>query len=206
MLLVNNYYLIRREVKLQSRFAVTTVSLIDPIASRWSPRAFDESHSLTAGALEAVFEAARWSASANNTQPWRFIITRRGGEAFAKIEQSLLGFNQQWAGRAAALVVNVAKLSDTNGKELPWAKYDLGQAVASYSLQARAEGLFVHQMGGFSADEIRSAFGLPEIYEPVSVTALGQLGDLDTLPETLREREQAERSRVPLDDLILLND
>ena len=117
-----------------------------------------------------------------------------------------MGFNQQWAGRAAALIVNVAETLDAEGAPLRWAEYDLGQAVATYSLQARAEGLYAHQMGGFDGEAIRAAFGLKEGQVVVSVTALGALGDPEQLPDPLREREVAPRSRKDLDELILLND
>lgn len=189
-----------------ARHAETSAPIIEPIASRWSPRSFAGEHELPEGALRGVFEAARWAPSASNTQPWRFIIARRGGAAFGQIEAALLGFNQQWAGRAAALVVNAAQTVDEEGKALRWAEYDLGQAVASYSLQARAEGLYAHQMGGFDADAIRAAFGLGNDQVPLSITALGAIADPEQLPETLREREVAPRSRKALDDLILLND
>ena len=191
---------------MNARHAETSAPIIDPIASRWSPRSFADDHALPEGALRGVFEAARWAPSASNTQPWRFLIARRGGEAFAKIEAALMGFNQQWAGRAAALIVNVAETLDAEGAPLRWAEYDLGQAVATYSLQARAEGLYAHQMGGFDGEAIRAVFGLKEGQVVVSVTALGALGDPEQLPDPLREREVAPRSRKDLDELILLND
>ncbi len=191
---------------MNARHAETSAPIIDPIASRWSPRSFATEHSLPEGALRGVFEAARWAPSASNTQPWRFIIARRGGEAFAKVEATLIGFNQQWAGRAAALVVNVAETVGAEGKTQRWAEYDLGQAVATYSLQARAEGLYAHQMGGFDPEALRTAFGLTEHQVPVSVSAIGAIGEPEQLPDTLREREVAPRSRMDLDDLILLND
>ncbi|CAG7606483.1 nitroreductase family protein [Leucobacter soli] len=188
------------------RTATTSAPVLDSIATRWSPRAFDADHSLPEGALRGVFEAARWSASASNTQPWRFIIARRGSESFAKIEAALMGFNQAWAGTATALVVNVAETLDVEGDEQPWAAYDLGQAVASYSLQARSEGLYVHQMGGFDRQAIRDSFELSAGQEPISVAAIGLLGDTDQLPDALRERELAPRSRRPLEEIVLVND
>lgn len=195
-----------KERMLNSRHAVTSAPLIEPIASRWSPRAFDPTHSLPHATLESILEAARWAASANNTQPWRFVVARRGGVSFPKVEEALLGFNREWAARASALLINIARVRDEQGKDLAWAKYDLGQAVASYSIQARAEGLFVHQMGGFKTGVIREAFDLSEDYAPVSITALGMQGDIETLPEPLREREQGQRVRKPLADLLMHTD
>ena len=188
------------------RTAVTSAPVLDSIATRWSPRAFDADHSLPEGALRGVFEAARWSARSNTSQPWRFIIARRGSASFAKVEAALMGFNQAWAGTAAALVVNVAETLNAEGQEQPWASYDLGQAVASYSLQAHSEGLYVHQMGGFDRQAIREAFSLEAGQEPISVAAIGLLGDADQLPDALREREIAPRNRRALDEIVLVND
>ena len=188
------------------RTAQTSAPVIDTLAERWSPRAFDAEHSLPEGALRGVFEAARWAPSANNSQPWRFILARRGSDSFARIEEALVGFNREWAGSAAALVVNVAEVEDAEGNARPWAEYDLGQAVAHLSVQAHAEGLHVHQIGGFDRDRIREVFALEPRLRPVSVTAIGALGSHEQLPEPLRVREVAPRERMTLEDLVLVND
>lgn len=188
------------------RSAKTSAPLIDTLAERWSPRAFDATHSLPENALRSTFEAARWAPSASNSQPWRFVLARRGSVNFTKIEDALAGFNKQWAGSAAALVVNIAETADADGNPRPWAEYDLGQAVAHYSVQAHAEGLYVHQMGGFDREAIRVAFGLEDRFVPISVATIGALGSPEQLPDVLREREQAPRERLPLEDIVLLND
>lgn len=188
------------------RAAQTTAPVIDTLAERWSPRAFDADHSFPEGALRGILEAARWAPSASNTQPWRFIVARRGGESFSRITETLAGFNTQWAGAAAALIVNIAELSDAEGNEQPWAVYDLGQAVAHLSVQAQAEGFHTHQMGGFDREAIRRAFNLDERQNPISITAIGALGSADQLPEPLREREVAPRSRIAVEDLVLVRD
>lgn len=189
-----------------SRTAQTSAPVLDALAERWSPRSFNSEHSLPEGALRGLFEAARWAPSANNSQPWRFIITRRGSENFARVEASLTGNNQLWAGRAAALVVNIAETEDAEGTPRRFAEYDLGQAVAHLSVQAQSEGLHLHQMGGFDREAVRRAFALEPRFAPVSVTAIGAIGSHDQLPEPLREREAAPRVRLPLEDLVLVND
>ncbi len=188
------------------RTAQTSAPVIETLAERWSPRAFDATHTFPEGALRGIFEAARWAPSASNSQPWRFVLARRGSENFAKIESTLAGFNRMWAGSAAALVVNIAEVADTDGAPQPWAEYDLGQAVAHLSVQAHAEGYYVHQMGGFDASAISTAFGLDERFRPVSVMSLGAIGEADQLPEPLRERETAPRTRVELDELFFARD
>ncbi|WP_240739778.1 nitroreductase family protein [Leucobacter triazinivorans] len=188
------------------RSAHTSAPVLDTLAERWSPRSFDGEHTFPEGALRGVLEAARWAPSANNSQPWRFIVARRGGASFARIAQALAGSNRQWAGRAAALIVNLAEVADADGAPRPWAEYDLGQAVAHLSVQAHSEGFSTHQMGGFDREAIRTAFDLDERLIPVSITAIGMLGNPAQLPEPLREREIAPRTRKALEDLVLARD
>lgn len=188
---------------LASRHADTDAPLITPLVERWSPRAYDPAAELSDDAVRTLLEAARWAPSANNVQPWRFIVARRGTVAFTTIHDALMGFNQAWADSAAALVVNIAEVADEAGAPRPWAKYDLGQAVAHMSVQAQHDGLHTHQMGGFDAARLAEAFGLRDGLEVVSITAVGKVGDASALPEPLREREVAPRSRKPLDELVI---
>jgi nitroreductase len=185
------------------RTAATDHPVMEVLAGRWSPRAYDATAPLDEQKLASALEAARWAPSANNVQPWRFIVARRGTAEHAAIVESLVGFNQLWAGNAAALVVAIAEDADADGNAIGHASYDLGQAVAHLSVQAHHDGLHVHQMGGFDRDALRVRFGLEERFRPVTVVALGDLGDPDTLPDGLRERESAPRSRRPLRESVL---
>ena len=185
-----------------TRTADTSAPLLTTLAERWSPRAFDASAEVDDIVLRSALEAARWSPSASNTQPWRFIVARRGTAEFDTIVANLQGFNQAWAGAAAVLIVAAAEVVDAEGHERRWATYDLGQAVAHLTIQAHHDGLHAHQMGGFDPDGLRQAFDLEERFEPVSVTAIGVLGDPDSLPDRLRERESAPRSRRPLEEIV----
>lgn len=185
-----------------TRTADTSAPLLATLAERWSPRAFDPSAEVDDTVLRSALEAARWSPSAANTQPWRFIVARRGTAEFDTIVANLQGFNQAWAGAAAVLIVAAAEVVDAEGRERRWATYDLGQAVAHLTIQAHHDGLYAHQMGGFEPEGLRQAFELDERFEPVSVTAIGVLGDADALPDPLRERESAPRSRRPLEEIV----
>jgi nitroreductase len=189
-----------------SRTAVTSTPIHDVLAERWSPRSFDTSVDVPAEKITAALEAARWSASASNTQPWRFLVARRGTAEHATIVENLVGFNQAWAASAHVLIVNLAAITAEDGKPLRWAQYDLGQAVAHLTVQAHHDGLHAHQMGGIEVDGLRAAFSIDPALEPISVTALGVLGTPDALAsDVLREREVAPRSRRPLDELVLLS-
>jgi nitroreductase len=190
-----------------ARAAETTTPIHPTLADRWSPRSYDEAAPLDERALTAALEAARWAPSAGNSQPTRLIVARRGSKAFATIAAALTGFNGVWAGSASVLIVAVVETHDAEGKPRRWAEYDAGQAMAHLTFQAHHDGLHAHQMGGFDAAAITTAFTLPERLVPITVTALGTLAPADALSdETLRTRESAPRTRVPLADLLLADE
>lgn len=187
------------------RIAQTDSPVLEVLAGRWSPRAYDVDAPIDEGKLASALEAARWSPSASNTQPWRFLVVRRGTAEHALVNEALMGFNRVWAGNAAVLIVALAETETEDGKALPWATYDVGQAVAHLSVQAHHDGLYVHQMGGFEADQLRTAFSLDARFTPVTVAAVGMIGEADSLPEALAERERAPRVRRAMNETVLVN-
>jgi len=123
------------------------------VKKRWSPRAFSEKQ-IEEEKLASLFEAARWAPSAFNEQSWRFIIGQKGSETYDKILQSLVEWNQQWAGKSPVLVLNIAsKNFSHNGKPNATAQYDLGQAVAFMLTEAVNQGLVSHEMSGSEPSE-----------------------------------------------------
>lgn len=183
--------------------ATPSAALHPVLAARWSPRGFDANHEVGAEELETILEAARWAPSANNTQPWRFLVTARGDAAFAQLLQTLAPGNQVWAHAAGALILAAAETVDATGAQRRWAEYDTGQAVAALSVQAQALGLHVHQMGGFDPVRVRDSFELPDSLTPLVVVAVGRHDPDASLPQQLAERETAPRTRQPLDTLLL---
>ena len=183
--------------------ASTRVPLHPLLADRWSPRGFDASSPVDDEALVAILEAARWAPSANNSQPWRFVVTKRDDPGFERLHALLMPGNRTWASSAGALVLVAAQTVDDEGRARPWAWYDTGQAVAALTVQAQHEGLSVHQMGGFDADGLSEAFDLAQSVTPVVVLAVGRRDPDAHLPEQLAARERAPRTRAPLEDLLL---
>ena len=183
--------------------ASTAVQVHPLLAERWSPRGFDRAHELGDAAVTALLEAARWAPSAGNSQPWRFLVTRRGEQAHAQLFAALAPGNQSWAGAASALVLVAARTASDDGSPQPWALYDTGQAVHALVTQAEADGLAVHQMGGFDTDAVRAEFGLDDSLTPVVVLAIGRRDSTADLPAPLAAREGAPRTRRPVADLLL---
>ncbi len=170
---------------------------------RRSPRAYD-SRPVEDYKLNQLFETARWAPSSMNEQPWRFVYaTRDHKEAFNNFLDSLMEGNRIWAQNAPILLAVFARITyERNGKDYRHSWYDTGQAMGMLSLQATELGLYIHQMGGFYADKIKEAAGLSDEYEPVIMATVGYAGDLNNLPEHLKERELAPRTRKEVDELV----
>jgi len=183
--------------------ADTHFPIHDLLSRRWSPRAFAE-RPVEPEKIQRVLEAARWASSCFNEQPWVFIIATADQPAeHNKFLSCLVEGNQVWAKRAPLLMITVAKQHfDHNGQPNRHAFHDVGLAVGNLVVQATAMDLVVHQMAGILPEVIRECFSLPSGYEPVTGLAIGYQGDLNTLPEEIRERERAPRSRKALQDFV----
>jgi nitroreductase len=174
------------------------------VVNRWSPRAFSDkpvSHEV----LRSLFEAARWAPSSNNEQPWAFIVaTKEEPENFQKALSTLVEFNQVWAKNAPVLVIAVSEMEFArNHQPNRNAFYDTGAAVAHLTSEATARELFVHQMAGFDPHKAIELFHIRKGWEPIAAFVIGYPGDPKDLPEQLRERELAPRTRKPVKDFVM---
>jgi nitroreductase len=180
--------------------ADTSVEVVPMIAARWSPRALDPAAEVTDAQLRALLEAARWAPSYGNTQPARYLIGRRGDDTFNRIFGVLNSGNKAWTHAASVLMLGAVVLRNDKG-DIPLTEYALGLASENLVLQAVADGLVAHQMGGFDKDAAREVFALPEDVRPIVAIAVGKLGDPDQLDERRRDRERAPRTRLPLGEI-----
>ena len=173
------------------------------VARRWSPYAFAD-RPVSDADLRSLFEAARWSASSYNEQPWRYIVaTKADRAAFDQLLSCLVEGNQAWAKAAPVLALGCISLNFVlNGKPNAAAEHDLGLASATLTFEATARGLVVHQMIGILPDRVREVYRVPEGFRPLTGLAIGYVADPDTLPEKLRPRDLAPRTRRPLAEFV----
>lgn len=183
--------------------AQTSAELHPIILERWSTRAFDPAYEITKTEVTSLLEAARWAASSNNMQPWKFAVAYRGDELFTKFEASLAGFNKSWIPNASALIAVLYEKNNDKGEPRPTAAFDTGLAVGQLVLQAQAMGLFTHQVGGFNKDEALSALGSPANLQPIVLVAVGRHAPDADMSEELRNREMAKRERKPLSEIVI---
>jgi nitroreductase len=166
------------------------------IASRFSPRAYD-TKPVENEKLQRIFEAARWTASASNLQPWYFMVGFKGDAVYEKIFSTLVEFNRLWVINAPVLALAIAKTTNPKGEENKSHEYDLGQSATMIALQATAEGIYMHQMAGFDTGEAAVILEIPDGYKVLVAFTLGYIGDASVLHPNLEKLELSPRTRRP---------
>lgn len=178
--------------------------VIEVIQRRRSQRAYAD-RPVESENIHSLFEAARWAPSSLNEQPWFYIYATKDQELlWNKIFESLNQGNKSWATHAPLLILSLARKNFLRfNSPNPSARYDLGAANGFLSLQAAHLGLNVHQMAGFDPQIAIKNLGVPDLFEPVIVMAIGYPGDADKLPENLRSREFAPRERYIANEFVM---
>lgn len=184
-----------------SKRAETDYPILDLLADRWSPYAYDP-RPVEEEKLLSCLEAARWAASSYNEQPWSFIVAaREAAEEFERLLGCLVEANQAWARDAGVLLITVAaKQFSRSGKPNLMAEHDIGLAIGNLSAQATALGLFVHQMAGIDRSKVRQTYDIPESHEPLTAIAIGYVAAPADDPQAVQR--DAPRSRKPLSDFV----
>jgi nitroreductase len=183
--------------------AETAVPVNEIIASRRSPRSFNEAKTISDEDLTAMLEAARWAPSAFNGQPWRFYVGKRGDEVFSQIMTSLGDFNKSWAKNASALILVAGKTVRDDGSMHADYQFDCGLAVAQLVIETHHRGLIAHQMTGFNKGVAQEVLSIPADQSPVVVIAIGTQDAPEKLTGPLLERELAPRQRLPLSEIVV---
>ncbi len=176
------------------------------LSSRYSPYAFDPQHAVAQDDIDALFEAARWTMSSYNAQPWRYIVGVKGaGDGrWEQIHNCLVEGNQPWAANAPVLAIGLVKTTfDHNGKPNAAAEHDLGAASAMLTVEATTRGIAVHQMIGIEPAKVVETFALPEDVKPLTALAIGYEGTPDVVGEAYAQRDAAPRQRLSLAEFLL---
>lgn len=179
------------------------------LASRWSPTEFDPTARVTDAEVESLLEAARWAPSAGNSQPWAFVVGRRGDADHGRLVRHLAKSAARWAPSAALLVANLSHrwIEDTDWDYSEFSLYDLGQAVAHMSIQAQSLGLHVRQFRAFDRAGVAAEFAVPPHWEVTTMSAIGRVPSgvdrpADSEPElrSARQRRSSADLRWPSAD------
>lgn len=126
-------------------------------------------------------EAARLAPSADNVQPWRFLIID-DPELKAQFSREVFSgiyFISKFAAKAPVLILILARLdiiANRIGKQIQNIHFyliDIGIAGEHIVLQAEELGLGTCWIGWFSPRKARKFFNIPRKYKIVSLMAMG---------------------------------
>lgn len=172
------------------------------ITKRWSARSFAEK-SISESEINTLIEAASWTASSMNEQPWHYLIAKKGSPSFQKMVDCLMGGNQPWAKNASVLMLSLSRKNfASNGQPNRHAMHDVGAANTTLLLQAASMDIYGHMMGGYYHDATIKAFEIDENeFEISCFLALGYLDAPEALEEPFKTREITARSRKAVNEI-----
>jgi len=175
---------------------------IEPLfVERWSPRAFT-GEAVPEPELLRMLEAARWSPSSYNSQPWRFVYALRDTPDWQTFFDLILPGNQKWVKDTGAILFLASSEKMKVGDALkPSAShsFDAGAAWQSLALQATQQGWHAHAMGGFDRERAPEVLRLPADHQIEAAIAIGRKTPHDSLTEEERERGKPN-GRRPVTD------
>jgi nitroreductase len=151
----------------------------DLVAARSSVRRYDADRPVTDEHLAAVLEAARLAPSAENAQPWRFVIVRDPAVRARLVEEAFSGIYLRSRRIAAPIFLALCGVHgavDLAGRVLGHSSYTLTECgiAGEHAVLAAAElGLGTCWIGWFDRRRARRLLGIPAGVELVSLIALG---------------------------------
>lgn len=155
---------------------------MDAIKSRRSVRSYSD-REVPEDALMRVLEAGRIAPSANNRQPWHFVVVTD-----PERRKALSG--GRWAGFLKQCPVVIAGCGDRK-RSPEWHAVDVTIALQNMVTQATAEGLGTCWIGSFEEATVKEALDVPEHFAVVAMLALGYSA----------EKARGERKARPMEEI-----
>lgn len=179
------------------------MALIDIIKERKSVRKYLDVP-IERDKIIKCIEAARLSPSADNIQPWRFIVIDDAGYKRKFCEEVLTGIFKitRFIEKAAVIIVLCAKTSilvHRIGKSIIKTDVqliDMGIAGEHLVLQAQELGIGTCWINWFNAYKAKKFFQLPGNYRVISLIAMGYAAEGAT----------REKPNLPIERILFFND
>ncbi len=150
------------------------MDLSDIITNRRSIRAFKK-RGLSQTTIERLLEAARWTPSAGNVQPWAFVVasTPKTKQGLAKA-----AYDQKALEEASIVIVvcadekRAAESYGVRGKTL-YCIQDTAAAIQNILLTAHSLDLGTCWIGAFKEDETKIVINAPKEMRPIALIPIG---------------------------------
>ena len=155
-------------------------SVFEVIKSRRSIRKYQD-RPVEREKIEQCIEAARLAPSAENVQPWRFIIIddTELRDKFAQQVFSGIYAPMRFVKKAPVIIIILAKpdlIANRIGKQIQGIHYyfvDIGISGEHLALQAHELGMGTCWIGWFNPRKVRKFFNIPKSYKVASLMTLG---------------------------------
>ena len=175
--------------------------MLELIKSRQSDRKYSDKP-VEKEKLDRIIEAGRMAPSANNSQPWRFIVITESellGKVAEAASEKILGMNI-FVAQAPVLIMVIREKPDFSTKvagkikKRDYSLIDIGIASENMCLQARAEGIGSCMIGWFDESMLKKHFAIPKSKRVELIITLGY-----------SLSEQREKRRKPAETTVSYN-
>ncbi|MCX6649229.1 MAG: nitroreductase family protein [Candidatus Bathyarchaeota archaeon] len=139
------------------------MEVYEAVQSRKSVRAYEPTP-IPKETLNKVLEAARISTSANNRQPWHFILVTDPEKKKALSK----GLFAKFVHEAPTVIVACG-----DEKASKWCAVDTAIAVQSMVLVATGEGLGTCWVGSFDEADVKKLLGIPDHLRVIALLPIG---------------------------------
>ena len=184
--------------------------MLKELKNRYSPLLFKKK-AISEKSLKQCLEAARWTPSCNNLQPWKFILVE--GKEVVKLSAAFPRGNQ-WAMTAPLVGFIVSQSKDdcimADNDNLEYFQYDCGMAMMSFAIQAEHENIKTHQMAGYDEKKLKKILRIPRNYRVIVAFAAGyeeKLKDYkgEVNPRIIERIKTTKRVRKPISEVYSMN-
>ncbi len=185
--------------------------MLKELKKRHSPLLFKKK-AISKKKLERCLQAAQWTPSCSNMQPWKLVLIE-GPRRIAKFAEAFPRGNQ-WCLKAPMIgfIVSKPKLGCImeDNSNLEYFQYDCGMVMMSFITQAMAEGLQTRQMAGYYEKKVKKILKIPASYRVIVAFAIGYEEKLkdhkgELHPRLLERIKTTKRTRKPLKEIYSLN-
>lgn len=165
------------------------MEVFDAVRARKSIRAY-EPKEIPEDVMSRILESARISPSANNGQPWHFIVVRDADK-----RKILSGHRwTKFLTEAPVVIVGCG-----NKKKVPeWYMIDTTIALQTMVLTATSEGVGTCWIGDFDEEEVREVCKIPKDFSVVCLLAMGYPREKIELMKLISRA----RGRKSLDEIV----
>jgi nitroreductase len=144
---------------------VRFMSLVDVVLSRRSIRSYEE-REIPEDVLDKILEAGRRAPSADNRQPWRFIVLT---DYEVKEELS----KGSWNSFVKDSPVTIVGCADTSGLAKKWSVVDTSIALQNMVIAAWSMGVGSCWVGDFEEEKVKQLLSIPDRWKVVALVSFG---------------------------------